>query len=208
MYVLLEGIRIIAIMLEPFMPRTPEKIFAQLGIADDKELTAWDAAGKWGLYKAGTTVVKGDVLFPRLDLQKELDELEAIKVKAAEAKAPAAKAEAKNDDVPEGMITIDDFAKMELVVAQVLEAEAVEGSNKLLKMKIDIGGETRQVVSGIAKFYTPEQMVGRKVAFIKNLKPAKLKGIVSEGMILAASKDDKLSLVTVAEDMPVGSKIS
>jgi len=206
MYVLLEGIRIVGILIQPFMPRTPAKIFKMLGIEGNEALTSWDAAGTWGLYQAGTLCEKGDPIFPRLDLAKELDELEAIKTAQAEA---AKAAEVKTAEVlPTDEITIDDFAKVQLVVAKVLEAEAVEGSNKLLKMKVDIGSETRQVVSGIAKTYTPADMIGRKVIFIKNLKPAKLKGIISEGMILAASEGDKLSLATVAEDMPVGAKIS
>lgn len=207
MYVLLEGIRIIAILLEPFMPRTPAKIFAQLGISGDSEITKWDAAGTWGLYKAGTKVEKGEILFPRLDLAKELEELEEIRLASVNA-AEAAKAPEKETTVEESdEITIDDFAKVKIVVAKVLEAEKVEWSNKLLKMKVDIGTETRQVLSGIAKFYTPADMVGRKVAFIKNLKPRKMKDLMSEGMILAATKDDKLCLVSVDENMPEGAEI-
>lgn len=212
MYVLLEGIRIIAILLEPFMPRTPAKIFAQLGISGDNEITSWNSAGTWGLYKAGTIVEKGDILFPRLDLAKELEELEEIRLSAVKA-AEAANAPEKTQEIKEASeavcdeITIDDFAKVKIVVAKVLEAEKVEWSNKLLKMKVDIGGETRQVLSGIAKYYTPEDMLGKKVAFIKNLKPRKMKDLMSEGMILAAASGDELSLVSVDDKMPEGAEI-
>lgn len=205
LYVLTEGIRIVSILLTPFIPRTPAKIYAQIGISDNNDITAWDAAGTWGLYPADAKCVKGDALFPRIDIPKELEELEEIRLKAIEA-AKASEPAATNDAEKTDEITIDDFAKMKLVVAEVLEAEKVQGSDKLLKMKVSIGTETRQVVSGIAKFYTSEEMVGKKVAFIANLKPAKLKGIVSEGMILCADDGKNLQLVELS-DMPAGATI-
>ena len=210
LYVLCEGIRIIGVLLEPFMPRTPERIFEQLGIAGNAAITSWDSCSEWGLYPAGTVCKKGDALFPRLDIQKELEDLEAIKIANAEAAKAAAPSPAQapaKDAGAEGLATIDDFAKIKLVIAEVVSAEAVEGSNKLLKLQLNVGSATKQVVSGIAKAYKPEDLVGKKVVFINNLVPAKLKGVVSEGMVLAASNGDSLSLLTSFEDMPAGTEI-
>ncbi len=210
LYVLCEGIRIIGVLLEPFMPRTPERIFEQLGIAGNKAITSWESSSEWGLYPAGAACKKGEALFPRLDVQKELEELEAIKlanIAASKAAAPAPASEPKTDAKAEGLATIDDFAKIKLIIAEVVSAEAVEGSNKLLKLQLNVGNAVKQVVSGIAKAYKPEDLVGKKVVFINNLVPAKLKGIVSEGMVLAASGNDKLSLLTAFEDMPAGTEI-
>ncbi|MBO4261210.1 MAG: methionine--tRNA ligase, partial [Clostridia bacterium] len=210
LYVLCEGIRIIGVLLEPFMPRTPERIFEQLGIAGNAAITSWDSCSEWGLYPAGTVCKKGDALFPRLDIQKELEDLEAIKIANAEAAKAAAPSPAQapaKDAGAEGLATIDDFAKIKLVIAEVVSAEAVEGSNKLLKLQLNVGNATKQVVSGIAKAYKPEDLVGKKVVFINNLVPAKLKGVVSEGMVLAASNGGSLSLLTSFEDMPAGTEI-
>ncbi len=216
MYTLLEGIRIVSILLQPFMPRTPEKIWAQIGLEANSAITDWESAATWGLYPAGAVASKGEPIFPRLDLEKELAALEEIKLaeeKKAEANVVAKKtaSETKTSEtteLPEGVITIDDFAKVKLVVAEVLTAEHVEGSEKLLKMQLNIGQETKQVVSGIAKYYAPEDMIGKKVVFVSNLVPATLCGVVSEGMILAATKGKKLTLLTIEGDLPAGSKIS
>lgn len=204
MYTLLEGIRNIAILIEPFMPRTPGRIFEQLGIEAGSPETQWESAGKWGAYKAGTRVVKGDTLFPRIDVAKELEALEAIN--AAKGKK---KADDKENQDGANLITIDDFAKVQLKVARVVTCEPVEGADKLLKMTLSLGeaGE-RQVVSGIAKYYTPDQMIGKKVVLVSNLKPAVLRGIESQGMILAAATKKKLSLVTIDGDIPEGTSIS
>ncbi len=203
MYTLLEGIRIISILIAPFMPRTPEKIWAQIGLLGKADLTAWERANVWGLYPVGTSVEKGEALFPRIDMKTEMEALEKLEAEMKKAAAPAQ--EAKE---PDNLINIDDFAKIQMKVAVVLEAEKVEGADKLLKLQLDIGGETRQVVSGIAKQYTPEDMIGKKVVLITNLKPAKLRGIESQGMILAATKGKKLTLVTIDGDIPAGAEIS
>ena len=205
MYTLLEGIRNIAILIEPMMPRTPAKIFEQIGVKPGEENTLWDSTKTWGGYKAGTLCVKGDVIFPRIDVEKELKELESILPKTPEKKDDA---KAENTDGA-NVITIDDFKKVELTVAKVLTAEKVDGADKLLKMTLSIGkkGE-RQVVSGIAKYYKPEDMPGKKLVLVSNLKPAKLRGIESQGMILAASDDERLVLVTVDGDIPEGTRIS
>lgn len=215
MYTLLEGIRIISILLTPFIPRTPEKIYKQIGLSGNADVTSWESASVWGLYPVGAVCKKGDPIFPRLDVDKELSALEEIKRAAetgakADSESSAAEQSAKtpDDGTPEGLITIDEFSKVKLIVAEVLQAEHVEGSDKLIKMRLDTGSGIKQVVSGIAKFYTPEEMVGKKVVFVSNLTPAVLCGALSEGMILAATKGKKLTLVTIESDLPAGSKIS
>ena len=213
MYVLCECIRIVAILIAPTMPRTPARIYEQLGIVEG-ELTGWESASRFGLLPAGTKVQKGEALFPRIDVKKELaDIVPTPKAEApkAEEKKPAKKEEKKEEKLPEGMISIDDFAKVQLRVARILTAEKVEGSDKLLKLSVKLGeGEPlRTVVSGIARFYTPEAIEGRQVVLVSNLKPAKLKGIKSEGMILCASdaEDKVLKLCTVEPGMEDGAYI-
>ena len=213
LYVLCECIRIVAILIAPTMPRTPARIYEQLGIAEG-ELTGWESASRFGLLPAGTKVQKGEALCPRIDVKKELaDIVPTPKAEApkAEEKKPAKKEEKKEEKLPEGVISIDDFAKVQLRVARILTAEKVEGSDKLLKLSVKLGeGEPlRTVVSGIARFYTPEAIEGRQVVLVSNLKPAKLKGIKSEGMILCASdaEDKVLKLCTVEPGMEDGAYI-
>lgn len=199
LYNLAESIRIISILIQPFMPETPEKIWEQLSIC--QSCRSWESTKQWGQYSGITPIKPGQVIFPRIDLEKELKELEKDTAETVSKK-----------DLPEikPQIAIDDFAKLDLRVAQVIACEKVPKSDKLLKLQLDIGLETRQVVSGIAKHYSPEEMVGKKVIMIVNLKPAKLMGIESQGMILAASDrgDKKLVLATIDADIPVGSAIS
>ena len=216
MYVLCECIRIVAILIAPTMPRTPARIYEQLGIAEG-ELTGWESASRFGLLPAGTKVQKGEALFPRIDVKKELADIvptpkaEAPKAEEKKPAKTAKKEEKKEEKLPEGIISIDDFAKVQLRVARILTAEKVEGSDKLLKLSVKLGeGEPlRTVVSGIARFYTPEAIEGRQVVLVSNLKPAKLKGIKSEGMILCASdaKDKALKLCTVEPGMEDGAYI-
>ena len=213
LYVLCECIRYVGVLIAPTMPRTPALIFSQLGFAD-QNLQTLESLAAFGGLPAGTVVHKGEALFPRIDIPKELaDILPAPLAEPAPEKKPTAKPQPKNNDVPEGdgLISIDAFAKVQLRVARVLTAEKVEGSDKLLKLTLSLGaGEPeRTVVSGIAKFYTPEAMLGRQVALVANLKPAKLRGIVSQGMILCASDaaDTRLTLVSVGEGMEDGAVI-
>ncbi len=219
MYTLAECVRIIAVYTAPFMPRTPERIFEQLGVTEP-ELKTWESVAEFGAFKPGTHVHKGAALFPRLDVDKELKELQAMlpaheAEKAAEPKPEkqqkAAKAEkTEKSDKPaesDGTITIDDFAKVDLRLAKVIAAEKVEKSDKLLKLRLKVGDSERTVVSGIAKNFTAEEMVGKTVVVVANLKPAKLRGITSEGMILCAEDaEGKLGLVTV-DNFADGSKI-
>ena len=216
LYVLCECIRIVAILIAPTMPRTPARIYEQLGIAEG-ELTGWESASRFGLLPAGAKVQKGEALFPRIDVKKELADIvptpkaEAPKAEEKKPAKTAKKEEKKEEKLPEGIISIDDFAKVQLRVARILTAEKVEGSDKLLKLSVKLGeGEPlRTVVSGIARFYTPEAIEGRQVVLVSNLKPAKLKGIKSEGMILCASdaEDKALKLCTVEPGMEDGAYI-
>ena len=198
LYNLVESIRVISILIQPFMPDTPQKIWEQFGIPED--LRSWESAREWGLYSSCRAVEEREPLFPRIDLEKEVAELARNYARNEE--------EVKNLPGILPQIQIDDFAKLDLRVAKVVSCEKVKKSDKLLKLQLDIGIETRQVVSGIAKYYSPEDLVGKKVIMIANLKPAKLMGIESQGMILAASNGDKLVLATVDGDIPAGSKLS
>lgn len=204
---LAESLRIASILLQPFLTQAPAKIWAQLGIAPG-ELTTWESAKTFGLIPAGTKLVKGEPIFPRLDVEQEIEFISNSMVgsaSAAETAAPAAApAQAVEKPEPKDEIGIDDFAKVELRVAQVLACEPVPKADKLLKLQLDLGYEQRQVVSGIAKFYKPEELVGRKVICVTNLKPVKLRGELSQGMILAASQGDQLTLATVPDTMPNG----
>lgn len=189
LYHLCEGMRFVSIMAEPVIPLASEKIWNQLGLSDFK--SAFFADLTWGGIKNGTVIHKEDPIFPRIETEKEA---------LGEATKPPVK-EPKQPD-----ISIDDFFKTDLRVAEVLTAERVKKSEKLLKMTVSLGGDdVRTVVSGIAKFYTPEEMVGKHILFVANLKPAKLMGIESQGMILAASKGE--TLVVPEVDMPAGSKV-
>ncbi|MFD0829570.1 methionine--tRNA ligase [Neobacillus sp. M.A.Huq-85] len=200
---LAESLRRIAILLQPFLTRTPNGIFNQLGITD-AGLKAWESLEKFGLIPSGTKVQKDAPLFPRLEIAEEV---EFIKTKMQGGTAPAA--EEKKEEKPEELaeIAIDDFMKIDLRVAEVIQAEPVKKADKLLKLQLDLGYEKRQVVSGIAQYYKPEELVGQKVICITNLKPVKLRGELSQGMILAGSKDGQLSLATVDQTLPNGSKV-
>ena len=193
LYNLAESLRYIAVLIEAFMPNTPEKILSQLGIQDDN-LKSWDSLGKFGTLPSGIKVKKGEIIFPRIEFGKEEE-------KTKENKKEEQKVENKTDEY----ITIDDFAKIEFKVAKILECEKVEGTKKLLKFKLEVGEEQRQVVSGIAENYKPEELLGKNVVLVANLKPAKLRGIESQGMILAASQGDELTLITTLEDIKSGS---
>ena len=206
MYVLCECIRIVAILIAPTMPRTPARIFEQLGVSDPA-LCSFESTSRFGVLPAGGRVQKGEALFPRIDIKKELADI--VPTPAAQpAPEPKPNAEKAQDD---GLITIDDFARVRLRAARVTAAEKVEGADKLLKLTLSLGaGEPeRTVVSGIAKFYTPEEMVGKQVVVVANLRPAKLRGIRSEGMILCTSdaQDKTLKLVTVEPGVEDGADI-
>jgi len=221
MYHVFEALRIIAVLVTPFMPRTGQAFWQQLGQSgrvEDQGL----AASAWGGSRPGTAVQGGEPLFPRLDVDQVLEEL----LGEAAEKDQGAAGGAQDGGAPgtrggatgpsgvnvtggtEGLITIDEFAKVQLKVAKVLEAEKVKGADKLLKLRIDLGSETRQIVAGIAQHYSPEELVGRSIVVVANLQPAKLRGEVSEGMLLAASDESgRLALLTVDREIAPGSAI-
>lgn len=194
---LAESIRHIAVLLQPFLTRTPEKIFAQIGVKEDV-LKTWESTTRFNMLKEGTKVEKGEPMFPRLDREEEVAFIkEQMQGSAPKEEKPVVKEE----------ITIDDFMKVELRVAQVTQVEPVKKADKLLKLQLDLGYEKRQVVSGIAKFYKPEELVGRKVICVTNLKPVKLRGELSQGMILAGEDENGLSLASVDQNLANGTKI-
>ena len=202
---LAETLRRIAILLQPFLTQTPVKIFEQLNIQSD-ELKSWNGLEKFAAIPAGTKVQKGEPIFPRLELETEIEYIKEKMQGAAPAPAKEEpKAEAPVEKAEE--ISIDDFMKVELRVAEVLAAEPVKKADKLLKLQLDLGFEKRQVVSGIAQYYKPEELVGRKVICVTNLKPVKLRGELSQGMILAGSENGQLSLATVDASLPNGAKV-
>ena len=212
---LAESVRFTAVLIGPFMPSTPVRIFEQLGVEDDS-LKSWDSLKTFGQLPAGTRVRKGEALFPRIDVNKELEALSGGKEEKKEAKAEEKqqkkeqKAEKKHDE-PEypAEISIDDFFKCKIQVARVLACEKVEKSSKLLKFRLGLGKDgERTVVSGIQKYYEPETLVGTQVAVITNLKTAKLAGIESQGMILSAMDDSgNLRLVSVGDGVEDGAII-
>ncbi len=189
LYNLAETIRLCAILLSPAMPETCAMIARKIGAS--AELLTWESAGTFGLLAKNATLVKGDNLFPRIDAAKEIAELDAIREAQVAAAAAAAKA-AEPVAKPEGIaiIGIEDFAKIDLRVAQVLACEPVPKAKKLLKLQVDLGYEQRQVVSGIAKWYRPEDLIGKKIILVSNLAPATLCGVESNGMILASGEED------------------
>ncbi len=207
LYNLADSIRIISILLKPFMVETTSKIWVQLGI-DDGQATDWEDASNFGEIPSGVKVNKGQVLFPRLDLEKEVEELEKVnqayfkKINEIPEEEEVVEIEGKQE------ITMDDFDKLELRVAKVIKAEKHPKADRLLVLQLQVGNEVRQVVSGIAEDYKPEDLLGKSIILIANLKPVKLRGIESQGMILAASTDKKLVLATVDGEIPAGTIIN
>lgn len=201
LYNMAEVIRLVTIMVAPVMPGLPTRVWQQLGIMPSDALTSWEAL-EWGRFPVGTKIDRGEPLFPRIDL----DALDDIPVQQA---APAA--EEKRPEVSEmeplaPQCVIDDFAKLDLRVVKVLECVKVPKADKLLQFTLELGGETRTVLSGIAEYYQPEQLVGKKLIVIANLAPRKIRGIESRGMLLSVERDGKLCVVE-APDMPTGSRV-
>ncbi|MDD4715202.1 MAG: methionine--tRNA ligase [Oscillospiraceae bacterium] len=200
LYNLLETLRITTTLLTPFIPVSCAKSWAQIGA--DASMTTWESAGRFGVLPAAAKVTKGETLFPRIDLKKELAALEAAEKKQASA---------TGEETSEGvcsLITIDDFAKVELKVARVLSCEPVQKSDKLLKLMLDAGENTpRQVVSGIAPWYQPEELTGKNIILVSNLKPAKLRGVVSNGMILAAGNKGAATVIFADDSVTPGETV-
>ncbi len=203
LYVLAECARIVAVAISPVMPRTPARIFEQLGIRDEALMT-WESIKHFGAMD-GQTVHKGEALFPRLDIEKELKEtaMPAVQEKAE----PQTEAEVTFTQADE--VGIDSFEPVQLVVAKVLECQKVPKADKLLQLRLKVGNTERTVLSGIAKHYAPEALIGKKVVLFANLAPRKIRGIESSGMLLCAVNEQagKLTLLTVDEDIEDGSEI-
>lgn len=204
LYNMVEVIRLTTIMCTPMMPSLPEKVWTQLGISGQKEVQDWDSL-VWGRFPAGAVISRGEPLFPRIDL-KELEQQEGEKeaIAAPKGEPAAEKEETASFEPIMPEISIEDFGKIDFRVAEVLACEKVEKADKLLKLSLKVGDEVRTVVSGIAQHYQAEEMVGKKVVLVANLKPAKLRGIESRGMILAASHGGKLEVLTVDTIAPGG----
>lgn len=207
MYNLCEAIRYVATTLRPFLTKTPDKIFAKLGI-EDEALKSFDSLSTFGATKVGTKVDKGEALFVRYDLNKELAYMDGI------IEEQMKQAKAKEEKQVENAVTIqeigiEEFEKVQLKVGTIVECEKVPKADKLLCSKVDLGeGSPRTIVSGIAKYYNPEEMVGKQVVVVTNLKPVKLRGIESQGMVLCASDDEgNLTLISPATKMKSGSEI-
>lgn len=210
LYNLCESIRMSAVILQPFLTQTPSKIFAKLGIGEDMGLTGFDSLEKFGAKIDGLKVDKGEQLFQRIDIAKELKVMDDILEEQLKKAKQAKKEEKKMENtVTIEQIGIEDFAKVQLKVGKVLECKKVEKADKLLCSQIDVGEETpRTIVSGIAKYYTPEEMVGKQVIVVTNLKPAKLRGIESQGMILCAEDENgELALITPSKSVKAGSEV-
>ncbi|MDY6047018.1 MAG: methionine--tRNA ligase [Anaerobutyricum sp.] len=204
LYNLVESITIGASLLAPFMPETAEKIFAQLNSSE----RTMDELEMFGLYESGKKVVaKPEILFARLDVKEVLDKVEAMYAARQTGEEPEEEANVI-DIEPKAEITFDDFEKMQFQVGEIIACEAVKKSRKLLCSQVKIGSQVKQIVSGIKAHYTPEEMVGKKVMVLVNLKPAKLAGVLSEGMLLCAEDENgELSLMVPEKEMPAGAEI-
>ena len=189
LYHLIETLRVVAVFLRPMLTITSDKILEQINIPVEE--ATLDSVKVFGGYPFETKVKRGENLFPRLDIEKELQEMELLFVD---------KKEESTSTPHKDEITIEDFDKIELRVAKVLECEQHPKADKLLVFKLKVGSEERQIVSGIAKFYKPEDLIGKKLVVVLNLKPVKLRGVVSEGMILSAATEDDTSLVTISAE--------
>ncbi len=199
MYNLAEGIRFIGVLLQPFMVHTPKKIWDQLDLSEQKELHKWESLDKWGRLQPGRKLCRKEDLFPRLNMNTE------IRWSTGETDK-----ETEEDEKNEGLTTFEDFQKLDLRVGRVQSAERVPKADKLLQLKVELeGGSFRQVIAGLAKSYTPDELEGKRVILVANLPPIKIRGIRSEGMLLAASDSSgNLSLITTDRDIIIGSKVT
>lgn len=207
LYNLSETVRILTIWCSPFMPAFPERVFEQFGIAGRLDLQSWDSTGKWGLFPADLRVEAGPGVFPRIQVEGDKEKL-ARGGKPAAEKQQRPQEPQKPQKPQKPQITIDDFAKVDLRVALVKNAEKIKGADRLLKLELDLGSETRTVVAGIAQHYTPDSLVGKRVIVVANLTPVKLRGVKSCGMILAANDGERLGVLTVEEEIPPGTPVS
>jgi methionyl-tRNA synthetase len=200
LYTVLETVRSIAIMIRPFMPVVSEVIWGQLGIAESLADQTWQDAGTWGKLEPGTKTGAPQPIFPRIDTRQ----------KPVESAPTPAKEEKKVEEAPVAqtpIISFDEFKKLDLKVGKIVSAERIEGATKLLKLQVDLGAETRQVVAGIAQWYAPEDLVGRQIVVVANLAPAVIRGVESRGMLLAADLDGTAVILQPDKEVPPGSAV-
>jgi methionyl-tRNA synthetase len=206
LYDLSEGLRLVALHLFPFMPATASKMWSQLGLSERWEDHRREEAWRWGVLREGTTIRKGEALFPRLE--KEVALTGTGGEASSSGKASAAPPTGPKRQEGGSLISLEEFARLDLRVAQIVAAEPIKGSKKLIRLKVDLGSETRTLVAGIAQTHKPEDLRGKKVVVVANLAPAKLMGIESQGMILAASGDQgEIVLVVPEADIPPGARV-
>jgi methionyl-tRNA synthetase len=227
LYVMAESLRQVTILCTPFMPQLPDRVWVQLGIEGQGEIQTWDSL-HWGRLQPGTQVKRGAALFPRIEFKDEAGDGSALAAEKAVKKgkkgdtSQAVREELpKVDNKPEKQepvastekeeakprIKYDDFAKLDLRVARVIEAKKVEKADKLLQLRVDLGQEQRTIVAGVAQHYAPEELLGKKVVLLANLEPSKIRGIVSEGMLLAASDEQGLEVLTLTKEVGLGAKV-
>lgn len=212
LYTFAECIRLLRLFTAPFMPGITPKIAALLGNSEVN--LDWEDTGRWHVLKPGSKVRKGEPLFPRVDISQwsveedtAMPEGEKSAAVGAKPAAAAVAGEAPSFEPLKEEVAIEDFARLDLRVVKVIKAEKVAKTNKLLKLEVEMAGEVRTVVSGIAQHYAPEDLIGKSVVLVANLKPAKLRGVISQGMILAASHGDVLEVLTVNKDLPGGARV-
>ena len=201
LYNLAESLRMVSVLISAFLPTTSSKINAQLNV----EATTWDSLTSFDGTSAGTKINKGDIMFPRIDVEAKIEELNKLVDDAQKKLVQKPSMEPIKEE-----ITIEDFEKIDMRVVKVLECEPMKKSKKLLKLKVDLGGEVRQVISGIAQNYKPEDLIGKYVVLVANLKAVTLRGELSQGMIIAAASEDdsKVFTVSIPGDLPTGSIVS
>lgn len=208
MYNLTEGLRIVGVLIAPFIPETSEKMRIQLGVGGEEY--TWQSVLNYGTIKAGTKLIKGEPLYPRIDVNKEIEELNKMlapkEQPKEEAKAEPKEAESELEPI-EPEIEFDDFIKVDLRVGKVIDCEEVKKSRKLLKLTVEVGDEVRTILSGIKSSYSAKDMVGKNVIIAANLKPRKMAGIESRGMVLAVGEGDEISLITPDKDVKSGTRV-
>jgi len=206
MYNLMESIRIVLILTAPAMPTLIQRANQQLNLWDDPAVIIWEEAGRWGTTPGGRKVSRGAALFPRVDIKSLDEEKSGVPVMEEIQAGPVPKSE-EDGLAQDDLITIDEFARLDLRVAEVVACEKMKKADKLLILTVRVGEEERTVVSGIAQHYTPEELIGKKVVLLANLKPTKLRGVMSHGMILAASDDSHVDVLTVTKDIASGQRV-
>jgi len=207
MYNLAECIRIAVIMLAPTMPTLAQRVNEQIKLWEDASALTWEEAGRWGLARAGSQVLKGEVLFPRIEKKEDAAVNETMNNEPVNQEKPAGEENKAEERKEEQYITIDEFARMDLRVAEVIACEKMPKADKLLVLRLKVGDSERTVVSGIAQYYQPEELVGKKVVVVANLKPTKLRGTLSEGMILAASDAERVEVLMINSEIESGSRV-